>query len=140
MPTRKLQYLLASVFFVLGGWCVVAPTSVVDLGFRPEYRSSAPIVTILVICFGSQALLSGLFAAASQFSRWTFMLYGVALMPFFVADFYFYLVKPMLTEVGMADLVGNLVMLAICIAGWRQETAQIILKLGASPIGDRGSV
>lgn len=137
MSTRKLQYLLASVFFVLGGWCVVAPSSVVDLGFRPEFRSTAPVVPILVICFGSQALLSGLFAAASRFSRWTFLLYGVALIPFFVGDFYFYLVKPMLTEVGMADLVGNLIMLAICVAGWRQEAAQLGRKPGGSLDGGR---
>lgn len=124
MSTKRLQYLLASVFFVLGGWCVVAPASVVTLGFRPEYQSSDPIVPILVICFGAQALLSGLFAAASRFTRWTFLLYGVALIPFFVADAYFYLVRPMLTEIGMADLVGNLIMLTICILGWRQEDAQ----------------
>ncbi|MCI3134653.1 hypothetical protein [Phenylobacterium aquaticum] len=120
MSTRMLQSLLASVFFVLGGWCVVAPASVVTLGFRPEYQSSDPIVPILVVCFGAQALLSGLFAAASRFTRWTFLLYGVALIPFFIADAYFYLVRPMLTEIGMADLVGNLIMLTICILGWRQ--------------------
>ena len=124
MSTKKLQYLLASVFFVLGGWCVVAPSSVVDLGFRPEYRSTAQIVPVLVVCFGSQALLSGLFAAASRFNRWTFLLYGVALVPFFVGDVYFYFAKPMLTEVGLADLVGNIIMLAICVAGWRQESEQ----------------
>lgn len=121
MSTRTLQYLLASVFFGLGGWCVVAPSSVVTLAFRPEYRSASPIVTMLVVCFGLQALLSGLFVAASRFTRWTFGLYGLALIPFFAGDVYFYLVKPMLTEVGMVDLVGNLIMLAICLAGWRQQ-------------------
>jgi FtsH-binding integral membrane protein len=124
MSTRKLQYLLASVFFVLGGWCVVAPSSVVDLGLRTEYRSSAQLVPVLVVCFGSQALLSGLFAAASRFTRWTFLLFGIALIPFFVGDLYFYFAKPMLTEIGMADLVGNLIMLALCVAGWRQESAE----------------
>jgi len=123
VSTKGLQYLLASVFFVLGGWCVVAPASVVTLAFRPDYQSNAPIVPILVICFGAQALLSGLFAAASRFTRWTFLLYGVALIPFFVGDAYFYVVRPMLTEIGMADLVGNLIMLTICILGWRQESA-----------------
>ena len=104
---------------------MVAPSSVVTLAFRPEFRSTAPIVTFLVICFGSQALLSGLFAATSRFTRWTLLLYGAALIPFFAADFYLYLVKPVLTEVGMADLIGNVIMLAICVFGWRQETAQL---------------
>ena len=135
LSTTTLQRLLASVFFGLGGWCVVAPASVVSLAIRPEYRSTAPIVPILVVCFGLQALLSGLFAAASRFNRWTFGLYGLALIPFFVGDFYFYLVKPMLTEVGMADLAGNLVMLAICVAGWRQESGQ----RDPSPIASGGA-
>jgi hypothetical protein len=124
MSTRQIQFLLASVFFVLGGWCVIAPSSVIDLCFRQEFRSSARIVPILVVCFGSQALLSGLFAAASNFSRWTFLLYGVALLPFFAGDLYFYFAKPILTEIGLADLVGNIVMLGLCVAGWRNGSAE----------------
>lgn len=103
---------------------MVAPMSVVELGFRPAYRSSVPLVPILMVGFGAQALLSGLFAAASRFTRWTFLLYAIALVPFFVADVYFYWVRPVLTEVGLADLLGNLIMLAICIAGWRRQTAR----------------
>ena len=123
MSTARLQYLLASVFFVLGGWCVVAPSSVVDLAFRPEYHSSARVVPVLVVGFGSQALLSGLFAAASRFTRWTFLAYGIALLPFFAGDLYFYFAKPMLSEIGMADLVGNIIMLWLCVAGWRTASA-----------------
>jgi hypothetical protein len=127
MPTgkaersRHLQYLLASVFVVLGGWCVVFPSSVVALCFRADYQSTAPIVPIIVACFGLQALISGLFAATSQFTRWTYMAYGIALIPFFVGDVYFYAWKPVLTEVGMADFLGNTVMLVVCILGWRSH-------------------
>jgi hypothetical protein len=121
MPTRSLQVVLGLVFFILGGWCVIAPASVVSLGFRPAYQSEAAIVPILVACFGSQALISGLFAVASRFTAVTFLAYGIGLLPFFVFDIYFYAAKPMLTEVGFAaDLIGNLVMLAICWVGWRR--------------------
>jgi hypothetical protein len=120
MSTRSLQTVLASVFFVLGGWCVVAPASVMALSVRPAYQSSAPIVPILVACFGSQALISGLFALTSRFTRLTFLAYGIGLLPFFAFDVYFYTVKPMLTDLGLADLVGNLIMLAICWLGWRR--------------------
>ena len=123
MSTRSLQWVLASVFFVLGGWCVVSPGSVLELRIRPEYRSDAPIVPMLVACFGAQALIAGLFAATSRFTRWTFLAYGIALLPFFVFDGYFYAVVPVLTEIGMVDLLGNIVMLAICWTGWNRAIA-----------------
>ncbi|HEY3799895.1 MAG TPA: hypothetical protein VGL58_16215 [Caulobacteraceae bacterium] len=124
MSVKQLQYLLASVFFVLGGWCVVAPVSVVDLCFRPEYRATAPIVPLIVACFGTQALISGLFAAFSRFTRLTFLAYGLALIPFFVGDVWFYAVQPMLTPLGLGDFAGNTVMLAVCVAGWRRGQAR----------------
>lgn len=115
----RLQYALASVFFVLGGWCVVSPGSVLRLAVRPEFQSQAPIVPILMGCFGAQALIAGLFAATSRFTRLTFLAYGIGLLPFFVFDAWFYAVVPALTEVGLVDVAGNVVMLAVCWAGWR---------------------
>lgn len=123
MSTKTLQLVLASVFFVLGGWCVIAPASVVTLAIQPEYRSDAPVVPLLVACFGAQALISGLFAATAQFTRVTFLAYGIALLPFFAFDAYFYAVRPILTEIGLLDLIGNIVMLAICYLGWRRAPA-----------------
>lgn len=129
MSVRQLQILLASVFFILGGWCVVLPQSVLNLCFRPEYRFTAPIVPLLVACFGAQALIAGVFAAFSRFTRITFLAYGIVLIPFFVGDFYFYFARPILTEVGMADLVGNVIMLAICVVGWRRPEARVALNV-----------
>lgn len=120
MSVRTIQYLLASVFFVLGGWCLVSPGSVLALTITPEYRSDAPIVPILVGAFGAQALIAGLFAAFSRFTKATFLAYGIALLPFFVFDYWFYAVEPMLTPLGLLDAVGNVVMLALCVAGWRK--------------------
>jgi hypothetical protein len=119
MTVRAYQYLLASVFFVLGGWCLLSPASVLELAFRPEYQSDAPIVPILMGAFGAQALIAGLFAAYSTFTKRTFVAYGLALLPFFVFDWYFYSVEPMLTWIGLLDAVGNVAMLALCVAGWK---------------------
>lgn len=119
MTARQCQYLLASVFFVLGGWCLVSPASVLALAIRPEYQSAAPIVPILVGAFGAQALIAGLFAAFSTFTRRTFAAYGVALLPFFAFDYYFYAVEPMLTAIGLLDAAGNVAMLALCVVGWK---------------------
>ena len=119
-PTRvqRIQYLLAAVFLTLGGWCLVSPSSVMQLTIRPAYHSDAPIVPILIGAFGAQALIAGLFAATARFERRTFAAYGAALLPFFVFDYYFYAVEPMLTVVGLLDAVGNAAMLLLCWLGW----------------------
>ena len=120
MSVRAIQYLLASVFLVLGGWCLVSPASVMALTITPAFQSDAPIVPILVGAFGAQALIAGLFAAFSKFTKTTFLAYGIALLPFFVFDYWFYAVVPMLTPLGLADAVGNVVMLVLCVMGWRK--------------------
>jgi hypothetical protein len=119
MSVKHIQYLLASVFFVLGGWCLFAPSSVLDLTITQQYQSDAPIVPLLVAAFGAQAIIAGTFAAFAQFTKATFVAYGVVLLPFFAFDYWFYAVDPMLTTVGLLDLVGNVVMLALCYLGWR---------------------
>lgn len=119
MSVRNIQWLLASVFFILGGWCLVSPSSVIALCFTPAYRSEDPLAAFAVGCFGAQAVLSGLFAAFARFSKATFVAYGVALLPFFYFDWYFTAVVPMFTLIGLLDAVGNVVMLALCVLGYR---------------------
>ena len=120
MSVTAIQRLLAAVFLVLGGWCVIAPESVLDLTIRPQFRVNAPIESFLTAGFGAQALIAGLFAATARFTRTTFMAYGLALLPFLVFDYWFYRVEPVLTPIGLIDAVGNLIMLALCYAGWRR--------------------
>lgn len=119
MSVRTIQWWLAAVFVVLGGWCLVSPGSVLALTITPTYQSEAPIVPILIGAFGAQALIAGLFAAFSRFEQRTFLAYGIGLLPFFVFDYWFYVVVPMLTWVGLLDVVGNVVMMGACVAGWR---------------------
>jgi len=120
LSSKRIQQLLASVFFVLGGWCLVLPSTVLDLAIRPEWRSDDPIVPVLVAAFGAQALIAGLFAATARFTRTTFALYGATLLPFFLFDYYFYAVEPMLTEIGLLDALGNILMLVLCWLGWKR--------------------
>jgi hypothetical protein len=119
VSARTIQHALAAVFLVLGGWCLVWPASVIDLAIRPEWRSDAPIVLVLMSAFGAQAMIAGLFAATAIFTRRTFAVYGAALLPFFVFDYYFYAVEPMLTLIGLLDAVGNAAMLVLCWLGWK---------------------
>ena len=123
MSVRTIQLLLASVFFVLGGWCLVSPGSMLALCITSAFRSDAPLVAILTGAFGAQALIAGLFAAFSRFTRATFLAYGLALLPFFVFDYWFSVRVPMLTTVGLLDVVGNIVMLGLCWLGWRRAGA-----------------
>jgi hypothetical protein len=120
MTVRQIQWLLASVFFVLGGWCLVSPSSVMALTIRPEFRTEHPTALLALGAFGAQAMIAGLFAAFSRFTRTTFLAYGIGLLPFFVFDYWFYVVTPMFTPLGMLDAVGNVIMLVLCWMGWRK--------------------
>jgi hypothetical protein len=123
MTPKRIQLGIASVFFILGGWALLAPQSVIDLCFLPEYRAEAPILSFVVACFGAQAMISGLFAAFSRFTRTTFLAYGIALIPFFAFNAWFTFIDPVFTWVGLLDAVGNAVMLALCLMGWRRTPA-----------------
>lgn len=123
MTVRRIQHLIAAVFFVLGGWCLLAPSSVLALSVRPAYQSDAPIAAIAVGCFGAQAMIAGTFAAFSTFTRRTFLAYGIAVLPFFAFDYYFYAVRPVFNEVILLDALGNAIFLALCILGYRKAEA-----------------
>jgi hypothetical protein len=123
MTSRHIQWGIASVFFSLGGWALLAPQSVIDLCFLPQYRTGTAILPFAIGCFGAQAMISGLFAAFSRFTRATFLAYGIALIPFFGFNAWFTLVDPVFTPIGLLDAVGNAVMLALCVIGWRRADA-----------------
>ena len=119
MSARSIQFAIASVFFVLGGWALFLPQSVIDLTIRPEFVSGSDFERFAVACFGAQALISGLFAAFARFTRTTFLAYGIALLPFLAFNYWFFVVEPVLTAIGLLDLVGNVVMLGLCVLGYR---------------------
>ena len=123
MNVRQIQCGIAAVFFVLGGWALLAPRSVIELTFLPQYRTGTPILAFAVACFGAQAMISGLFAAFSRFTRATFLAYGIALLPFFAFNAWFTFVDPVFTMMGLLDAVGNVVMLALCVMGWKRAEA-----------------
>ncbi|MEJ0059777.1 MAG: hypothetical protein WDM79_09475 [Terricaulis sp.] len=119
MSARTIQFIIAGVFFLLGGWCVIAPESVLDLTVRPAYRSDDLIVPLLIACFGAQALIAGLFAAFATFTRRTFFAYGVAVLPFFWFDYHFFVVEPVFNEFLLLDAVGNVIFVVMCVLGYR---------------------
>ena len=119
LSARTTQYLIGMVFLVLGAWALLAPGSVIDLTVTPEYQSDDFLARFALGCFGAQACLFALVAFTAQFTRMTFAAYGIALIPFFIFNWYFYAVVPVLNALGLLDLLGNIVMALLCWHGWR---------------------
>lgn len=120
-PEREallLQRVLAAVFVGLGSWCLLHPASVIELTVRPEQVSLDLLPTVAVGAFGAQAILAGLFAASARFTSNSFLLYGVALLPFFVFDWWFYFARPLFNGLILLDVIGNVIMLAVCARGY----------------------
>ena len=119
MTPLLAQRLIALPFLVLGGWCLLMPEMVERLGLRPEHYQGTTASALLMGCFGAQAVLSGLFAAFSRFTRTTFLVYGIALLPFFWFNYWFVFVVPVFNAWMALDFVSNLAMLVLCVIGYR---------------------
>jgi len=119
MTPLLIQRLISLPFLFLGGWCLFLPGMLEGLTLTPAYQHNSETSRLLIGCFGAQAMLSGLFAAFSRFTRTTFLVYAIALLPFFWFNYWFVFVVPMFNAWLALDFVSNLAMLALCIAGWR---------------------
>lgn len=124
MSIRTVQYLIASVFLILGGWALFAPASVIELAITDEYREDSFLTRFIMACFGAQAVLFGIMTLFVRFSSTAFLVLAILLVPFFVFDWYFHFHVPVLNSVGMFDFVGNAVMFVLCLYGWRIARAE----------------
>jgi hypothetical protein len=116
---RRLQYLLAAIFIGLGGWCVIAPESVVRLTVTPEFQSGHDLVKIAIGAFGSQAMLVGLLAAFTRFTHQAYAALGLAMLPYFVFDWWFSAVLPVFNSFILIDVAGNIMLMLLCAYGYR---------------------
>lgn len=112
------QRLIALVFLGLGGWCLIAPASIVELTVLPAHRNTLALTTVTIGAFGAQAMLVGLLSATSCYTARTFLALGLALLPFFLFDWWFYAVRPLFNGLILLDVAGNLTMLAACARGY----------------------
>ncbi len=124
MTPVTAQRLIAVPFLGLGAWCLFFPGMVERLGFRPEHFQGTTASTLMIGCFGAQAVLSGLFAAFSRFTQMTFLVYAIALLPFFWFNYWFVFVVPVLSAWMALDFVANVAMLILCVIGYRGSARQ----------------
>lgn len=124
MSARTAQFLIAAVFLTLGGWALFAPASVIQLAVTEAYRDSTFLTRFALACFGAQAVLFGIMALVVRWSARGFLAFGLLLLPFFVFDWWFQVRVPVLNSLGMLDLAGNIVMLALAALGWRAARAE----------------
>lgn len=120
MNAKQIQYVLSVIFLGLGGWCVMSPSSVELLVFKPEYQHGTATSHLLIACFGAQAILAGIVIATSEFKPLTFLVFGAAgSIPFLVFNFYFYYIQEMFTQWMLLDFLGNIGILCTCLLGYR---------------------
>ena len=119
MSALLAQGLIAVPFLVLGAWCLLLPQMVERLGSTPEYYHGTPTTALMMGCFGAQAVLSGLFAWFSRFTRTSFVVYAIALLPLFWFNCWFVFVVPMFNQWMLLDFGVNVAMLTLCVIGYR---------------------
>ena len=119
MTARVAQFAIASVFLLLGGWALLAPANVIELAITPHYQNLSYLTVFTMACFGAQAVLFGLMALVVRFTSTAFLAFAIALLPFFVFNWYFHYEVPVLTSIGMLDFAGNLTMFILALIGWR---------------------
>lgn len=123
MQTIHIQRLIAIPYLVLGSWCLFAPHMVERITINPAYQHLSPTSALFIGCFGAQAVLGGLFVWFSSFKRTTFLVYAIALLPFFGFNYWFVYEVPVFNRWMALDFVANAMMLALSLWGWK------ILKL-----------
>ena len=114
-----VQRLIALPYLILGGWCLIAPAMVEQLMISPPYQHLSATSALMIGCFGAQAVLGGLFVWLSIFTRQTFLIYAVALLPFFWFNYWFVFVVPVFNQWMALDFVSNAAMLGLSLWGWR---------------------
>ena len=114
-----IQRFIALPYLVLGGWCLLAPLMVETLTVNPAYQHLSATSALFIGCFGAQAILGGLFVWFSQWRRTTFLVYAIALLPFFWFNYWFVFEVPIFNRWLALDFGANAAMLVLSLWGWK---------------------
>ena len=120
MQPLDIQRLIALPYLILGAWCLITPHMVERLTITPEYQHLSATSALLIGCFGAQAVLGGLFIWFSRWRRITFLVYAIALVPFFWFNYWFVFEVPVFNQWMVLDFGSNAAMMALSLWGWRK--------------------
>jgi hypothetical protein len=126
MQPIHIQRAIALPYLILGGWCLFAPQMIERMMVNPAYQHLSATSALFIGCFGAQAILGGLFIWFSRFTRRTFLVYAIALLPFFGFNYWFVFEVPIFNRWMVLDFAGNAAMLALSLWGWRMEGKQAL--------------
>jgi hypothetical protein len=125
MRPIHIQRLIALPYLVLGAWCLFAPQMVERLMINPAYQHLSGTTALFIGCFGAQAVLGGMFVWFSRWERRTFLIYAIALLPFFAFNYWFVYEVPILNQWMALDFGANAAMLGLSLWGWRETLAGV---------------
>ena len=125
MKAKHIQYLLGTIFLVLGLWCLLFPGPVERFVLTPEHFIGTTASAVMVGCFGAQAVLCAILIFTSTFTARTFLIFGlIGSLPFFVFNYYFVFVQPVFNIWMVFDFAGNIGILSFGILGWKLKSRE----------------
>ena len=120
MQSLHIQRLIALPYVVLGGWCLLIPRMVESITVNQAYQHLSATSALFIGCFGAQAVLGGLLIWFSVWKRTTFLIYAIALLPFFWFNYWFVFEVPIFNQWLALDFGSNAAMIALSLWGWRK--------------------
>ena len=112
--------ILGAAYAALGLATMLAPDVMITLSVQDPLKSN-DLTRLIFQCFGLQASLCGLIALTATFQRRTYIALGLAILPVFIFDYWFYAVEPVLTLFGsLVDAIFNVVFVVMCWIGARR--------------------
>ncbi|KAK0653030.1 hypothetical protein B0T16DRAFT_388186 [Cercophora newfieldiana] len=107
---RRMQTAIATSYTTLGAWALLHPSSVLSLGFTPQYLALCNVTTSLFVrCWGAQAMTCGLVVGTSKMTPFSFTSFAVAMLPYIGWNFWQGLGpgRDMVTNFIWLDFAGN---------------------------------
>lgn len=109
---------MGGAYLALGLATMLAPNLMIAIALTDPAQANA-VTRLIFQCFGLQASLCGLVILLARFGRLTYAVFGAAMLPILVFDYWFSAIDPVLTFNGAAiDAVFNLIFIALCAVGF----------------------
>lgn len=120
---RVIQRVLGTVFAGMGLATMLFPTEITSMSLHKKFLGEQGVTAPLKLamqCFGSQATLCGVLILSSEFTASTYQTFGVAMIPYFVFDYYFWCSGALTTFGAAGDAMGNIVFSVCCLLGYNK--------------------